>query len=148
MRYKVGDKVLNEQDLIFLFNPYHKEEYRKYLISTVTEANDEYFTIYKPSRGFTSAIEEGKSAGINEYMVFKQSNGKTICWASQTRILHLVNDKNYIVNKIKRIGRNSFLEDEDFLLKKIESTKLILQNKKEQYESDLIKNLSLIKWGD
>ena len=39
MKYNVGDKVVNDGRLCFLFNPYHKETHRKGLIQTVTEAN-------------------------------------------------------------------------------------------------------------
>lgn len=143
MKYKAGDKVLSERDLDLLFNPYWKDKYRKSLLKTVTEANDKYFSIYKPSR-YNSAIEEGLSCGANEYMIFYQESGNTRNWASKERLLHLVNDHDEIVNKIKSIGNKAFEEKDIRIKNEIKQLQESLQRNIETYQNDMEVNLALI----
>lgn len=144
MKYRVGDKVLFEGDLDFLFNDFHKERYRKGLIRTVTEANDKLFSIYKPEGRYKTAIEQGLAAGINRYMLFRQEDGRTLNWPGRERLLHLEKDHDYIVKKIKDIGFKDFIKSEQMYLSQINTAKNMLRIKKEEYNADLEKNLQII----
>lgn len=143
MKYQVGDKVLSERDLELLFNPYWKDKYRESLLKTVTEANDKYFSIYKPSR-YDSAIKEGLSCGANEYMIFYQESGNTKNWASKERLLHLVHDHQEIVNKIANIGNKTFEEKDTRIKNEIKQLQESLQRNIETYKNDIEVNLALI----
>lgn len=100
MKYNVGDKVIERDNLYLLFNPYWDKENRHF--STVTEANETYFSIYKPSC-YESAIEEGLSCGANEYMVFYQSTGRTKNWASSTTLFHMEKDRDLILEIVNKL---------------------------------------------
>jgi hypothetical protein len=144
MKYNVGDKVLDKSDLEFLFNPFWKEKYRKNLLKTVTEADDKYFTIYKPNRDrYNSAIEEGLSCGANEYMVFYQSSGRTRNWASNTTLLHAEKDKDFIINFIKELGEKTFIKNDTSLENEIKRRERDRVELKETYGKDLIENLKI-----
>ena len=143
MKYQVGDKVLSERDLDLLFNPYWKDKYRKSLLKTVTEANDKYFSIYKPSR-YDSAIEEGLSCGANEYMIFYQESGNTKNWASRERLLHLIHDHDEIVNRITNIGNKAFEEKDISIKNQISLSQNALQRNIDIHQSDMQINLALV----
>jgi len=143
LKYQVGDKVLSERDLDLLFNPYWKDKYRKSLLKTVTEANDKYFSIYKPSR-YDSAIEEGLSCGANEYMIFYQESGNTKNWASRERLLHLIHDHDEIVNRITNIGNKAFEEKDISIKNQISLSQNALQRNIDIHQSDMQINLALV----
>jgi hypothetical protein len=143
LKYQVGDKVLLEKDLDLLFNPYWKDKYRKSLLKTVTEADDKYFSIYKPNR-YNSAIEEGLSCGANEYMIFYQESGNTRNWASRERLLHLVHDHEEIVKRIKSIGNKTFEEKDLGIKNDIKRLQESLQRNLEMYQKDMEINLALV----
>lgn len=144
MKFNVGDKVLEKNHLELLFNPYHKKRYRESLIKTVTEANEDYFSIHKPSSGYETAIEQGFSAGMNEHMIYRQSSGNCFSWSSKTRLFHLLEDKEEITSIIKTIGEENFNKDEEFILDQIELLKNDLTNKRKTFEGDLLVNLGII----
>ena len=143
MKYQVGDKVLSERDLELLFNPYWKNDYRRSLLKTVTEANDQYFSIYKPSR-YDSAIKEGLSCGVNEYMIFYQKSGNTKNWASKERLLHLEHDHEEIINRIKQIGDKAFKGKDTRIKNGIKQLQESLQRNIDTYQSDMEINLALV----
>lgn len=145
MKYNVGDKVIEESDIDLLFNPYWKDDYRKSLIKIVTEANEKYFSIYKPSGDrYKTAIEEGLSCGANQYMIFYQESGRTVNWASKTKLLHLEKDKELIVKMIEELGEKTFKENDKRLKDKIIYYKTERERLNKQYQEDLEINLKLI----
>lgn len=145
MKYNVGDKVIEESHIDFLFNPYWKDKYRESLIRIVTEANEKHFTIYNKSSGrYNSTIEEGLSCGMNEYMIFFQSNGKTVNWASKTKYLHLEKDREQIIKTIRELGEKTFKEKDIRFKNQIIYYKNQRELNKKQYQDDLEINLKLI----
>lgn len=144
MRYKVGDRVIEGDKINLLFNPYHKKDARERCIHEVLEANDRYFSIYKPSNGCTSAIKEGLSCGANEYMIFHQDTGYSKNWAGRTRYLHLKHDKELIRGMIVDIGKMQYNEEHKRISDEIEYRKNLLDQIWSRYIEDLNTNLSLI----
>ncbi len=144
MKYKIGDRVLNEQHLEFLFNPYHKNRYIKNLISIVTESTNDYFTVYDDSVGYNSTIEKGLSAGINNYLVYRQSDGRVYCWASKSRLLHVDKDKEYIIKKLNKIKTKNWQEEKCRIETKISSLELEMNRKETAFQNDLNAALSLL----
>jgi len=124
--------VVDRDNLDFFFNPFWSNEKRCY--SIVTEANEKYFSIYKPSR-YGSAIEEGLSCGANEYMVFYQETGKTKNWASSTILLHVEKDKDKILEIIKNTGNATILKETESIKRErdyLESKLAIIQRRYEE----------------
>lgn len=144
MKYNVGDKVLYEGDLELLFNPYHKAKYRNGLIHVVTEADEDYFTIFKPSSGYETAIKEGLSCSANAYTLFRQETGETLDSARKERLLHLLHDTEDIMQRIREIGEQGFKEKDDFFTEQINRAKTQKEHAKETYESDMKINLRLV----
>lgn len=151
-KFKVGDKVINKTDLDFLFNPYHKESYRKKLIQTVTEANDKFFSIYKPTGRYTSVIKQALTAGANNFMIFNQSDGTCFCWASRGKMLHVSKDKEYIVSRIQSIGMAKLKEEKANIQSNIVSLQIRLDtlqtslaNTEKAFINDMSINLNLLE---
>lgn len=145
MKYNIGDKVIKEKDLDFLFNPYWKDNYRKGLIRVVTEANEKEFTIYNNKGYYESILKNGHSCGMNNYLIFFQSSGRQYSYPSPDVLLHLEKDKEYIKNKIKEIGEKTFKEDDERYKNNIAMYEKYRTKNKETYIKDLEYNLNLVE---
>jgi hypothetical protein len=145
MKYNTGDKVISEEDLDFLFNPFWKEKYRKSLIRTVTEANENEFTIYNDKGRYNSTLENGHSCGMNSYLIFFQSSGKQNNYPCPIKLLHLKEDRSYIIEKINEIGEKYFNEENKHIEEQIKYYVNLKEKSREVYEKDLKTNLELIE---
>ena len=141
MKYNVGDKVVDQDNLKFFFNPFWSNEKR--YCEVVTEANEKYFSIYKPS-SYNSALEEGLSCGANEYMVFYQETGKTKNWASSKTLLHMVKDKEEILSIIKSCGENYIQTEKESYDRDVQFAKMKLDRANKFYEESNYKNLDFL----
>lgn len=145
MKFNIGDKVIKEDDLDFLFNPYWKDKYRKSLIQTVTEANDKVFAIYNEKGRYNSTIENGYSCGMNNYLIYFQLSGYQDSWPHPTKLLHLEKDKEYIINKVENIGKETYEKDNQNVERQIAYYKAEKKRINEIYLKDLEDNLNLIQ---
>jgi len=145
MKYNIGDKVVKEDQLEYLYNPYWKKDKRASLIKTVTEATENLFTIYNDKGYCNSTIENGMSCGANNYLIYHQESGKCYNWCSSDRLLHLDKDKDYIRHIIETIGVNQLNKDVSRMEAEIKSKKYWIAKYKEEYDKDLRINRELLE---
>lgn len=145
MKYNVGDKVVRDRDLQFLFNPYHKHEYRKHVIHTITEADENWFTFYTDKGRYNSVIEHSGSAACNEYLAYRQDSGKCRDWCDKSRMLHLEKDKEEIRQILEPIGREQYEKKAERCKKQIEYYEYLLIYETETYKADIRANNELLR---
>lgn len=110
MKYNIGDKAIDKENISFLFNPYWKDDYRKGFVKTVVDANEEYFTV-------TESIDYGCKCGANNYVLHFQSSGRQ--YYGNRIYLHLVKDHDEIIGLINQIGNDIYKKDDNFITDKI-----------------------------
>jgi|GEM_PF-4889731 len=144
MKYNVSDKVVKISDLQLLFNPYHKESYRKNLIRTVTEANESYFTTYTNKDRCNSIIENAKSCGINNYMAFHQETGDCLSGFINDKLLHLEKDSDIIMNIMAKVGLQIYEKDMQHHYNEIKYHQSMLKSVQDTYTEDFRINMELL----
>jgi hypothetical protein len=136
MIYNIGDKVIDKENISFLFNPFWKDDYRKTLVETVFDANEEYFTAMK-------SIEYGCRCGANEYVLHYQTNGRQR-FGNKT-YLHLMKDHEEIVALINQIGSERYKKNDDFITDKINTAIIEKETLLRTYNDDLQIALELVE---
>jgi hypothetical protein len=128
MKYNIGDKVINKENISYLFNPFWKDNYRKGLIQKVKDASEEYFTV-------SQTVEYGFICGANNYVLHYQSSGKQ--YYGNKIYLHLIKDHNEIIELINKIGSEKFKKEDDFITDKINRAIYEKERLRETFDDDL-----------
>ena len=142
--YKVGDKVVDEGELKFLFNPYWKDSKRKNLIQTVTEANEELFTVYDNKGYYDTTLQNALSCGANEFLAFYQGSGSSRSWCSKKRLLHLEQDKERIREIVSKNGKTQHYKEMDSYSREIDGLIAEKRKKRVEYQNELKINSELL----
>ena len=147
MKYNVGDKVVNTRDLSMLFNPYYKGAARARLIQTVTEADDQLFSVNDNRGNYCSTIAHAKSAGSNQYLARFQSSGMCYSGCSRDKLLHLEKDRDEIKRLVETAGNKQFQEDHKTYFERATYYQAMLKRTEDMYDEDMAVNFELLGLG-
>ena len=130
--FNVGDKVINLKDLSLWDNVYHFDKFEHSIISTVSSANERYFSISN-----FDVQNKMDFYGSDTSYVYLQKDGSWLSYHPTwiTKLYHFDRDRDIVIAHLKKLFTEAMYTADNNDLKEIASLEAQISNLQKRIDS-------------